>query len=97
MKAHLQALVRALARRFRFFWRGFRRHRLARRELGAIAVKQVDQIVDDTPRFSKHGIFADFLDGISLRGFSGVLTLAIADDDFLINPLGFCSRGSVAI
>ena len=77
MNTRMQLLVRALAGRFRLFGRGFRRHRLARRQSGAIAVKKVDQVVDDTPGFSKHGIFADFLDGISLRGFFGVLHLAI--------------------
>ena len=53
--------MRALARRYGLLGCGFRRHGLARRQSGAIAVKKVDQVVDDTPGFSKHGIFTDFL------------------------------------
>jgi hypothetical protein len=89
--------MRALARRYRLLGCGFRRHGLARRQSGAIAVKKVDQVVDDTPGFSKHGIFTDFLNVIGYRDFLGVLHFAIADDHFLILLFGFYGRGSVAI
>ena len=97
MNTRMQLLTRSLACRYRLFRSGFRRHRLARRQSGAVAVKKVDQVVDDTPGFSEHRIFTDFLDVISHRGFFGVLHLAIIDDHFPIRLFCFCRKGSVAI